>query len=131
MIAEIAGTSPVRTCRINACRFIAFYYAAADWVTAFARVRTIRNAATNQSSLEECKNYAVRDHLLTLNFEGLWKTVDARLNKLAEPERMVIGDPEWYAGCTRHARSGPQRAVLLAEGIPAKKILQAYPNSTE
>jgi len=128
------STSPVRTFRTNACLFIAFYYAAADWLTASARVQTIRNAATNRSSWEEWKNYAVRDHLLTLNFEGLWKTVDARLHKLAEAESMVIEDPEILSGTpvVRGTRVPVHSvAVLLAEGIPAKKILQAYPSLTE
>lgn len=96
--------------------------------------QTIRNATTNRSSWEEWKNYAVRDHLLTLNFEGLWKTVDARLHKLAEAESMVIEDPEILSGTpvVRGTRVPVHSvAALLAEEIPAKEILQAYPSLTE
>lgn len=128
------STSPVRTFRTAACLFIAFYYETAYWLTASARLQTIRNAATNRSSWEEWKNYAVRDHLLNLNFEGLWKTVDTRLHKLAEAESMVIEDPEILSGTpvVRGTRVPVHSvAALLAEGIPAKEILQAYPSLTE
>lgn len=128
------STSPVRTFRTDACLFIAFYYETADWLTASARLQTIRNAASNRSSWEEWRNYAVRDHFLTFNFEGLWKTVDARLHKLAEAESMVIEDPEILSGTpvVRGTRVPVHSvAALCDEGIPMEEILQSYPSLTE
>jgi uncharacterized protein (DUF433 family) len=128
------STSPVRTFRTDACLFIAFYYETADWLTASARLQAIRNAATHRSSWEEWRNYAVRDHFLTLNFDDLWKTVDARLHQLAEAESMVIEDPEILSGTpvVRGTRVPVHSvAALVDEGIPVEEILQAYPSLTQ
>jgi hypothetical protein len=43
------STSPVRTFRTDACLFIAFYYETADWLTASARLKTIRDAVAHRT----------------------------------------------------------------------------------
>jgi hypothetical protein len=86
------STSPVRSFRTDACLFIAFYYETADWLTASARVQTIRDAATHRSSWENWQDYVAADHFLTVRFSDLWKTVDRRLKQLASAERMVVGN---------------------------------------
>ncbi|HEV2647251.1 MAG TPA: DUF433 domain-containing protein [Acidobacteriaceae bacterium] len=128
------STSPVRTFRTDACLFIAFYYETAGWLTASARLQTIRDAAARQSSWEEWKNYAVHDHFLTLNFYDLWKSVDARLRKLADAQSMVVEDPEILSGTpvVRGTRVPVHRvAALFDGGTSVGEIMQAYPSLTE
>jgi uncharacterized protein (DUF433 family) len=128
------STSPVRSFRTDACLFIAFYYETADWLTASARLQTIRNAATHRSSWENWKDYVVGDHFLTVRFGNLWKTVDERLHKLAAAESMVIEDPEILSGTPviRGTRVPVHSvAALFDDGTPVKEILQAYPSLTE
>lgn len=128
------STCPVRTFRTDACLFIAFYYETADWLTASARLQTIRDAATHRSSWEGWKSYAVHDHYLTLNFADLWKTVEARLHKLADAQSMVIEDAEILSGTpvVRGTRVPVHSvAALFDEGTSVEEILQAYPSLTE
>jgi len=128
------STSPVRKFRTDACLFVAFYYETAEWLTASARLQAIRNAASHRSSWEEWKNYEVRDHFMTLNFENLWNTVDARLQKLVQAESMVIEDPGILSGTpvVRGTRVPVHRvAALVDEGVAVEGILQAYPSLTE
>ncbi len=127
------STSPVRTFRTDACLFIAFYYEAADWLTASARLQTIRNAAALRSSWEDWKDYAVVDHFLTVRFNDLWKTVDGRLHRLVAAENMVVEDPEILSGTPviRGTRVPVHSvAALLDEGTPLEEILRAYPSVT-
>ena len=128
------STSPVRSFRTDACLFIAFYYETADWLTASARLQTIRNAAAHRSSWENWKDYVVGDHFLTVRFGDLWKTVDERLHKLAAAESMVTEDPEILSGTpvVRGTRVPVHSvAALFDDGTPVKEILQAYPSLTE
>lgn len=110
------STSPVRTFRTDACLFIAFYYETADWLTASARLQTIRNAAAHRSSWDAWRNYAVDLHFLILNFDDLWKTVNARLHKWA---RAVRG------GAAQNLRLGfflsaPHREAIAENGGVSK-----------
>jgi uncharacterized protein (DUF433 family) len=128
------STTPVRTFRTDACLFIAFYYETADWLTAAARLQTIRNAAGHRSTWREWKDFVVRDHFLTLNFDDLWTNVDARLHKLAEAEEMVVEDPEILSGTPviRGTRIPVYRVAALFDADTAmKKILEMYPRLTQ
>jgi uncharacterized protein (DUF433 family) len=128
------STSPVRTFRTDACLFIAFYYETADWLTASARLKTIRDAVAHRSSWDGWKNYAVDVQFLTVNFDDLWKTVNARLHKLAEAESMVVEDPEILSGTPviRGTRVPVHSvAALFDDGMSVEEILQVYPSLTE
>jgi hypothetical protein len=47
---DLYSTSPMRTFRTDACLLIAFYFETADWLTASARLQTIRNAVAHGHS---------------------------------------------------------------------------------
>jgi uncharacterized protein (DUF433 family) len=127
-------TSPVRSFRTDACLFIAFYYETADWLTASARLQTIRNAAAHRFSWNEWKDYAVNDHFLTVQFDDLWKVVDERLKKLAKAEEMVTEDPEILSGTPviRGTRIPVHNVAALVDGgAPLEEVLEIYPRLTE
>jgi len=128
------STTPVRTFRTDACLFIAFYYETADWLTASARLQTIRNAAVHPSSWAQWKNYVIDANLLTVRFADLWKSVDDRLHKLAAAEEMVVEDPEILSGTPviRGTRVPVHSvAALYDTGTAVEEILQSYPSLTE
>jgi uncharacterized protein (DUF433 family) len=128
------STTPVRTFRTDACLFIAFYYETADWLTAAARLQTIRDAAVHRTTWKQWKDYVVGDHFLTLRFDDLWKSVDGRLHKLVDAEEMVVEDPEILSGTPviRGTRIPVYSvAALFDAGRPTKEILEMYPRLTE
>ena len=128
------STSPTRTVRTDACLLISFYFETADWLTASARLQTIRNAVAHGHTWEQWKNYAVDDHFLTVRFADLWKSVDGRLRKLMAAEEMVVEDPEILSGTPviRGTRVPVQIvAALFDAGTPMERILKSYPSVTE
>ena len=128
------STSPTRTVRTDACLLISFYFETADWLTASARLQTIRNAVAHGHTWEQWKNYAVDDHFLTVRFADLWKSVDGRLRKLMAAEEMVVEDPEILSGTAviRGTRVPVQIvAALFDAGTPMERILKSYPSLTE
>ena len=128
------STSPTRTVRTDACLLISFYFETADWLTASARLQTIRNAVAHGHTWEQWKNYAVDDHFLTVRFADLWKSVNGRLQKLAAAEKMVVEDPEIMGGTPiiRGTRIPVQIVAALFDArTPMERILQSYPSLTE
>jgi uncharacterized protein (DUF433 family) len=128
------STSPVRTFRTDACLFIAFYYETADWLTASARLQTIRDAAVHRSTWIQWKDFVVAEHFLTVRFDDLWKSVDDRLHMLADAEEMVVEDPEILSSTPviRGTRIPVYSvASLFDAGTPTKEILEMYPRLTE
>ena len=128
------STSPTRTVRTDACLLISFYFETADWLTASARLQTIRNAVAHGHTWEQWKNYAVDDHFLPVRFADLWKSVDGRLRKLMAAEEMVVEDPEILSGTPviRGTRVPVQNvAALFDSGTPIERILKSYPSVTE
>jgi hypothetical protein len=92
------STSPIRTFRTDACLMIAFYFETAEWLTASARLETIRNAMAHCSTWDQWKDCTVGEHFLTVHFSDLWRAVDGRLRRLSEARRMVAEDPEILSG---------------------------------
>lgn len=128
------STSPTRTVRTGACLFISFYFETADWLTASARLQTIRNAAAHGHTWKQWKHYAVDDHFLTVRFGDLWEKVDGRLRKLMAAEKMVVEDPEILDGTPviRGTRVPVHTvAAVLEAGIPMERILKSYPSLTQ
>jgi len=128
------STSPTRTVRKDACLLISFYFETADWLTASARLQTIRNAVTHDHTWEQWKDYAVDDHFLTVRFADLWKSVDGRLQQLAAAEKMVVADPEIMGGTPviRGTRVPVQIvAALFDAGTSMERILKSYPSLTD
>ena len=109
---DLYDTSPIRTFRTDACLLIAFYFKTANWLTANARLETIRNARTRCSTWDEWKDCTVGDRNLTIRFSDLWKEVDGRLRRLSEARqtgRRRSRNSEWDAGHTGYAGSGARR----------------------
>lgn len=128
---DLYSTSPIRTFRTDACLLIAFYFETADWLTATARLETIRNARAHCSTWDEWKDCTVGDHFLTIRFSDLWKEVDGRLRILSEAREMVIEDPEILSGTPviRGTRVPVHDvAVALDAGTPMERILRSYPS---
>jgi uncharacterized protein (DUF433 family) len=128
------STSPTRTVRKDACLLISFYFETADWLTASARLQTIRNAVAHGHTWEQWKNYAVDDHFLTVRFDDLWTSVDGRLRKLMAAEEMVVEDPEIMGGTPviRGTRIPVQIvAARFDAGTPMEVILDSFPSLTE
>lgn len=122
------STSPTRTLRADACLLISFYFETADWLTASARLQTIRNAAAHGRTWAQWEHYAVDDHFLTFRFAALWKGVEGRLRKLASAEQMVVEDPEILSGTPviRGTRVPVHTvAAVFDAGTPMERILKS------
>jgi len=131
------STSPARTVRADACLLIAFYFETADWLTASARLQTIRNAVAHRKAHRhtwaQWEHYAVNENFLTVRFADLWKNVGERLEKLIAAEKMVVEDPEILGGTPviRGTRVPVHRvAAIFVAGTPMARILKAYPSLT-
>jgi uncharacterized protein (DUF433 family) len=127
------STSPTRTLRTDACLFISFYFETADWLTASARLQTIRNAVVHGHTWEDWRDYAVEGEFLTVRFADLWKNVESRLRQLIAAEKMVVEDPEILNGTPviRGTRVPVHRvAALFDAGTPVDRILKSYPSLT-
>jgi uncharacterized protein (DUF433 family) len=128
------STSPTRTVRKDACLLISFYFETADWLTASARLQTIKSAVARSYTWEQWKDYAVDDHFLTVRFADLWKSVDGRLQKLAAAEKMVMEDSEIMGGIPIiQGTRIPVKiiAALYDAGTPMERILNSYPSLTQ
>jgi uncharacterized protein (DUF433 family) len=125
------STSPIRTFRTDACLMIAFYFETAEWLTASARLETIRNAMAHCSTWDQWKDCTVGEHFLTVHFSDLWRAVDGRLRRLSEARRMVAEDPEILSGTPviRGTRVPVHDvATQVDAGIPTERILKSYPS---
>ena len=87
------STAQLRTFRTDACILIAFYFETAEWLTAQARLRTIRDAMAHCGSWEQWKDCIVEDSFITIRFLEIWKGVEGRLLQLAKARQMVIAVP--------------------------------------
>ena len=128
---DLYDTTPIRTFRSDACLLIAFYFETANWLTANARLETIRNARIRCSTWNEWKDCTVGDHNLTIRFSDLWKEVDGRLRSLTEARQMVVEDPEILSGTPviRGTRVPVHDvAAQLDAGVPMERILRSYPS---
>jgi uncharacterized protein (DUF433 family) len=128
------STSPTRTVRTDACLFISFYFETADWLTASARLNTIRSAMAHGHTWAQWKHYAVDEEFLTVRFGEIWKNVDDRLQQLIAAEKMVVEDPEILGGIPV-IRGTRVPVHLLAAAVDAgtsiERILKAYPSVTK
>ena len=127
---EAAGT---RRLRADACLLIAFYFSAADVLTADARLRTIRTALAHGSDWEEWRHWSVSDNLLTVRFGALWEAVDGRIRELAAARELVVKDEEILSGTPviRGTRiPAHDVAALLERGTAMEQVLATYPALT-
>lgn len=83
---------------MDACVLIAFYFETAEWLTATARLRTIRDALAHCSSWEALRDCTVEDRSVAVHFSDIWDAVNSRLNQLKAAREMVVEDPEILSG---------------------------------
>ena len=128
------STDQMRTFRTDARVLIAFYFETADWLTAQARLRTIRNAMAHCSSWEEWRNCTIEDRWVTIRFSDVWKGVNSRLHQSKKAREMVVEDPEILSGIPviRDTRVPVYDiASAVDSGIPIGRILKSYPSLKE
>jgi uncharacterized protein (DUF433 family) len=131
---DLYSTDQMRTFRTDACVLIAFYFETADWLTAQARLRTIRDAITHCSSWEEWRNCTIEDRGVTVHFSDIWKGVNSRLHQLQKAREMVVEDPEILSGTPviRGTRVPVYDiASAVDSGTPIGRILKSYPSLKE
>jgi uncharacterized protein (DUF433 family) len=131
---DFYSTTQLRTFRVDACVLIAFYFETAEWLTAPARLRAIRNVMTRCGRWEEWRNCVIEEHSITIRFSDIWKGVEERLHQLMKAREMVIEDPETLSGTpvikgTRVPVYDIAAAVDL--GTPRDRILKSYPSLKE
>ena len=96
---RLYSTSESRTLRKDACLWIAFYFETAEWLTAAARARAIRNGLVHNHSWLELKNCRVEEsRAVQVHFSHIWEDVDRRLHHIKDAQEMVVEDPEILRG---------------------------------
>jgi uncharacterized protein (DUF433 family) len=105
------STAQLRTFRTDACILIAFYFETAEWLTAQARLRTIRDAMAHCGSWEQWKDCIVEDSFITIRFLEIWKGVEGR-TPVIRGTRVPVYDI----------------AAAIESGTPTNKILRSYPS---
>jgi uncharacterized protein (DUF433 family) len=121
----------MRTFRTDACVLIAFYFETAEWLTAPARLRMIRDAIARCSSWEQWRDCAIEDHSVTVHFSGIWKAVDGRLQRLIRAREMVVEGREILSGTPVIKDTRIPVYDIAAEfdsGTPVARILKSYPS---
>lgn len=128
---DLYSTAQMRTFRTDACILIAFYFETAEWLTAPARLRTIRNALAHCGSWDQWRDCIVEDHSITVSFSDIWKGVEERLSQLRRAHEMVIEDPEILSGTPviKGTRVPVYDVAASVEsGTPKDRILKSYPS---
>lgn len=116
---------------MDACVLIAFYFETAEWLTATARLRTIRDALAHCSSWEALRDCTVEDRSVAVHFSDIWDAVNSRLNQLKAAREMVVEDPEILSGTPviRGTRVPVYDvAAAVHRGTAVDKILASYPS---
>lgn len=128
------SASGARTFRADACLWIAFYRATADRLTADTRLRMMRNKTVHSPDWEGWRHWSIQDDLLTVRFDSLWESVNARLRDLAEARELVVEDEEILGGTPiLHGTRVPVHDVgaALNAGVSIDRVLQMYPSLNE
>jgi len=128
---NLYSTELMRTFRTDACVLIAFYFEAANSLTASARISAIRNAMAHCSSWEQLRECKVEDRSVTIAFSGIWKTVNDRLHQMMKAREMVVEDPEILSGTpVIKGTRVPVYDIASAfdSGITVDRILKSYPS---
>ena len=96
---KLYSVSESRTVRKDACVWIAFYFETAEWLTAAARLKAIRDGLVHNHSWLELKDCRVEEsRAVQVSLSHIWEDVDRRLNQLKEAQGMVIEDPDILRG---------------------------------
>ncbi len=128
---DLYSTTQMRSFRTDACILIAFYFETAEWLTAPARLRTIRNALARCGSWSEWENCVLEDRSITVRFHEIWRGVTERLARLSRAREMVVEDPEILSGTpVIKGTRVPVYDIAAAvdSGQPVGRILGSYPS---
>jgi uncharacterized protein (DUF433 family) len=123
-------TRDARSFKSHACVFIAFYFGAADRLTAEERQRAI-TLASRQSSGRKLTTRIIQDAFLTIDLAPFWKSVDEGLVRLKAARAQVSVDDAILSGTpvikgTRVPVYDVAASVVA--GIPMERILSSYPS---
>lgn len=127
---------------VDSCVLIAFYFKAADRLTAEGRIKTIADASTRlPSSLAKegsrasawWRKWIVTEDFLTIDLAPFVRSVQEQFSRLQEARSLVVEDPEILRGVPviRNTRIPVYDvAASVAVGISADRLLAAYPGLT-
>jgi uncharacterized protein (DUF433 family) len=128
---RLYSTSESRTLRKDACLWIAFYFETAEWLTAAARAKAIRDGLVHNHSWLELKNCRVGEsRAVQVHLSYIWEDVDRRLHQIKDAQEMVVEDPEILRGTP--VIKGTRIPVhdvasLVDSGTATDEILKIYP----
>ena len=128
------GSERTRRFKADACTLIAFYFQAANHLTSEERMRTIVTASgclRKYFRNAQVTEWIVRDDFLSIDLGPFLIGVRERLAKLAKARALVIEDPEILQGTpvVKGTRVPVYDiAASVAAGLPADRILAAYPS---
>lgn len=131
---RLYSTSESRTLRKDACLWIAFYFETAEWLTAAARAKAIRNGLVHNHSWLELKDCRVEEsRAVEVHLSHIWEDVDRRLHQIKDAQEMVVEDPEILGGTP--VIKGTRIPVhdvasLVDSGTATEEILKIYPRLT-
>lgn len=135
--AEFVSTDDGRRVAAGACSLLAFYFSSADRLTAEERLLAIKEAGKRLRKFRGlsfasliAEDWVLRREFLTIDFAPFLRRAHERLKRLEAARGMVVSDPEVLGGTPvlRGTRIPlHDLAASVAAGIPAARILAAYP----
>lgn len=135
--AEFVSTDDGRRVAVGACSLLAFYFSSADRLTAEERLLAIKEAGKRLRKFRGrsfasllAEDWVLRREFLTIDFAPFLRRAHERLKRLEAARGMVVSDPEVLGGTPvlRGTRIPVHDlAASVAAGIPAARILAAYP----
>jgi uncharacterized protein (DUF433 family) len=121
----------------SACTLISFYFASANRLTSEERLFAVREAGSRLREFSTLtpaalirKDWLVRDEFLTIDLAPFVRRTQEGLDRLAAARALVATDPDILGGTPviRGTRVPVYDvAASVAAGIPADRILAAYP----
>lgn len=131
------GRDRSRRLYVNACVFISFYFASATKLTSEERLRTITaaNKLLGREPLAALKKeWIIREDFLSIDLAPFLRGALERLEKLSAARSVVTEDPDILGGTpvVKGTRIPVYDvAASVANGLPKKRILSAYPGLTD
>lgn len=138
----VVANDRTRRLFVDSCVLIAFYFKAADRLTAEERIKTIADASARlPSGLAKersrsnawWKKWVVTEDFLTINLGPFVRSVEEQFSKLQQARALVVEDPEILGGVPviRNTRIPVYDvAASAAAGISTDRLLAAYPGLT-
>jgi len=138
----VVANDRTRRLFVDSCVLIAFYFRAANRLTAEERIKTIADASARlPSSLAKeggrtsalRKKWVVTEDFLTIDLAPFVKSVQEQFSKLQDARALVVEDPEVLGGVPviRHTRIPVYDvAASAAAGISTDRLEAAYPGLT-